>query len=72
MSKRILCFSLLIAFAVLTVTAIAEAPQANPTEVLQKTTHGRNMLTRDSNNPEDGRFLRALTACIRYYTGGER
>lgn len=41
-------------------------------EVLKKTTHGRAMLARDAKDPEEGRFLRALSACIRYYTGGNR
>jgi len=41
-------------------------------DVLKKTTHGRAMLTRESEDPEEGRFMRALTACIRYYTNGNR
>jgi len=47
------------------------APAASQ-EMLKKTTHGRNMLARDAKDPEEGRFLRALSACIRYYTEGTR
>lgn len=41
-------------------------------EILKRTTHGRNMLAREGTDPEEGRFLRALSACIRYYTEGTR
>ncbi|MBS1371717.1 MAG: hypothetical protein HPZ91_17365 [Lentisphaeria bacterium] len=44
--------------------------EAAPAEILKKTTHGRGMLSRDNaDDPESGRFMRALLACIRYYTG---
>lgn len=48
----------------------AQVQEQLASETLKKTTHGRSMLSRDDgDDPESGRFMRALSACIRYYTG---
>jgi len=50
-------------------TTSAAAAAATTQDMLKKTAHGRTMLAREGKDPEEGRFMRALTACIRYYTG---
>ena len=78
--KKQSCLSLLCATALAAIPAVAgeaapaEQPKAEtvPAEVLKKTTHGRSMLAREENDPEAGRFTRALSACIRYYTGSNK
>ena len=51
-------------------TPTTEEQEQLTAETLKKTTHGRSMLSRDDGgDAESGRFMRALSACIRYYTG---
>ena len=51
-------------------TPAADEQEQQVAETLRKTTHGRSMLSRDDGgDPESGRFMRALIACIRSFTG---